>query len=607
MIRALCSLLLAAVALAGAAQPAGAPQSPQTPTKTLRFAFPVAETGFDPAQISDLYSRTVAAGIFDAPLEFEYLARPVRLRPNTAAALPEVSSDFRSFTVRLKPGILFADDPAFGGRKRELTAADYVYSIKRHYDPRWKSGNLYILENARILGLSELRRQALDAKKPFDYDTEVEGLRALDRYTLQIRLAEPSPRFLYNLADGSFTGALAREVVEAYGDKVGEHPVGTGPYRLAQWKRSSRITLQRNPNFRELRYDEHPPPDDARLVAVAAQFKGRRLPMIDQVQIAIIEEAQPRWLSFLNAEQDILEGVPGEFAHIAIPDDQLAPNLAKRGIGMLRVPRADVAVTYFGMENPVVGGNAPDKVALRRAIALAVDVEREILLVRRGQAVPAQSPIAPGTWGYDPAFRSEMGEHNLARAKALLDLYGYVDRDGDGWREQPDGQPLKLEYATSPDQTSRQLAELWKKNMDGLGLHIEFKVAKWPEQLKASRAGKLMMWGVGWSAGQPDADTFLALGYGPNKGQANHARFDLKTFNELYERQRVLPDGPERQALLDRAKKLMIAYMPYKVHVHRITTDLWHPWVLGFDRNLFVRDHWKYLDIDVAMQSKGGR
>jgi len=607
MIRALCSLLLAAVALAGAAQPAGAPQSPQTPTKTLRFAFPVAETGFDPAQISDLYSRTVAAGIFDAPLEFEYLARPVRLRPNTAAALPEVSSDFRSFTVRLKPGILFADDPAFGGRKRELTAADYVYSIKRHYDPRWKSGNLYILENARILGLSELRRQALDAKKPFDYDTEVEGLRALDRYTLQIRLAEPSPRFLYNLADGSFTGALAREVVEAYGDKVGEHPVGTGPYRLVQWKRSSRITLQRNPNFRELRYDEHPPPDDARLVAVAAQFKGRRLPMIDQVQIAIIEEAQPRWLSFLNAEQDILEGVPGEFAHIAIPDDQLAPNLAKRGIGMLRVPRADVAVTYFGMENPVVGGNAPDKVALRRAIALAVDVEREILLVRRGQAVPAQSPIAPGTWGYDPAFRSEMSEHNLARAKALLDLYGYVDRDGDGWREQPDGQPLKLEYATSPDQTSRQLAELWKKNMDGLGLHIEFKVAKWPEQLKASRAGKLMMWGVGWSAGQPDADTFLALGYGPNKGQANHARFDLKTFNELYERQRVLPDGPERQALLDRAKKLMIAYMPYKVHVHRITTDLWHPWVLGFDRNLFVRDHWKYLDIDVAMQSKGGR
>jgi ABC-type transport system substrate-binding protein len=588
--------------LAAAAWPQGGAS-----TKTLRYAFPIAETSFDPAQISDLYSRTVAAGIFDAPLEFAFMARPFRLRPNTAAAMPEVSADFRSFTIRLKPGILFDDDPAFGGRKRELTAADYVYSIKRHYDPRWKSGNLYILESARILGLSELRKKALDAKQPFDYDTEVEGLRALDRYTLQIRLAEPSPRFLYNLADGSFTGALAREVVEAHGDKVGEHPVGTGPYRLAQWKRSSRMLLQKNPNYREVLYDEQPPADDARLQAIAQQFKGRRLPIIDQVQISVIEEAQPRWLSFLNGEQDLLEGVPGEFADIAIPNNQLAPNLAKRGIGMQRVPRADVAVTYFGMEHPLVGGTAPDKVALRRAIALAVDLPREIALVRRGQAVPAQSPIAPGTWGYDPAFRSEMSEHNLARAKALLDLYGYVDKDGDGWRDQPDGRPLQLEYATSPDQTSRQLAELWKKNMDALGLRIEFKVAKWPEQLKASRAGKLMMWGVGWSAGQPDADTFLALGYGPNKGQANHARFDLKAFDELYERQRMLPDGPERQALIDRAKKIMIAYMPYKVHVHRITTDLWHPWVLGFDRNLFVRDFWKYLDIDTALQARGHR
>ncbi|MBS1179436.1 MAG: putative binding protein component of transporter [Proteobacteria bacterium] len=586
---------------------AGPGQAQNAAPKTLRYAFPIAETGFDPAQISDLYSRTVAAGIFDAPLEFAFMARPFKLRPNTAAALPEVSADFRSFTLRLKPGIHFDDDPAFGGKKRELTAADYVYSIKRHYDPRWKSGNLYILENAKILGLSELRKRALDEKKPFDYDTEVEGLRALDRYTLQIRLAEPSPRFLYNLADGSFTGALAREVVEAYGDKVGEHPVGTGPYRLAQWKRSSRMLLAKNPNYREVLYDEQPPADDARLQAIAQMFKGRRLPMIDQVQISVIEEAQPRWLSFLNGEQDLLEGLPAEFAHLAIPNNQLAPNLAKRGIGMLRVPRADVAVTYFGMEHPVVGGTSPDKVALRRAIALAVDLPREIALVRRGQAVPAQSPIAPGTWGYDPAFKSEMSEHNLARAKALLDLYGYVDKDGDSWREAPEGKPLLLEYATSPDQTSRQLSELWKKNMDALGLRIEFKVAKWPEQLKASRAGKLMMWGVGWSAGQPDADTFLALGYGPNKGQANHARFDLAAFNELYERQRRLPDGPERQALLDQAKKIMIAYMPYKVHVHRITTDLWHPWVLGFDRNIFVRDFWKYLDIDAALHARGDR
>jgi ABC-type transport system substrate-binding protein len=326
--------------------------------------------------------------------------------------------------------------------------------------------------------------------------------------------------------------------------------------------------------------------------------------MIDRVEIAVIEEVQPRWLAFLNDEHDVLENLPADFSSIAIPNNRLAPHLAKRDVQMVRYPRADVSVSYFAMEHPLVGGYEPHKVALRRAISLAVDVESEIRLVRRGQAIPAQSPVGPETWGYDPEFKSEMSDFNRARARALLDLHGYRDVDGDGWREQPDGQRLLLEYATQPDQQSRQLIEQWKKNMDAIGLRIEFKTAKWPENLKASRAGKLMMWGVGWSANAPDGDTFLALGFGPNKGQANHARFDLPAFNEVYRQQRVLPDGPERAELMLQAKKLMVAYMPYKVHVHRIWTDLAHPWVLGYHRNVFVREFWKYVDVDPALQAR---
>jgi ABC-type transport system substrate-binding protein len=312
-----------------------------------------------------------------------------------------------------------------------------------------------------------------------------------------------------------------------------------------------------------------------------------------------VDENQPRWLAFLNGEHDLIDEVPTDFANIALPNNQLAPNLRKQGIRMVRYPRADVSVSYFGMENPVVGGYTPEKVALRRAIALAVDLDQEIRLVRKSQAVPAQSPVAPGVWGYDPDFRSEMSEFNRAKAKALLDMYGYVDRDGDGWREQPDGSAMGLEYSTQPDQNSRQLIELWKKNMDAIGVRIDFRTAKWPENLKASRTGKLMMWGVGWSATSPDGDTFLALGYGPNRGQANHARFDLPAFNKLYEAQRVMPNGPERMALMSDAKKLMIAYMPYKTHVHRVFTDLAHPWVIGYHRNIFMREFWKYVDIDL--------
>ena len=577
------------------------------PLKTLRYAFPIAETTFDPAQTTDLYSAAVLSNIFEAPLEYSYIADPTVPRPKTAAAMPEVSADFRTTTIRIKPGIYFADDPAFKGVKRELTAADYVYSIKRHYDPRWKSGRLYLLESSTLLGLTELRKELAAAKKPFDYDREVEGVRALDRYTLQLKTADPQPRLTELLTYSAVIGAMAREVVEAYGDRVGEHPVGTGAFRLAQWKRSSRIVLERNPNYREEFYSEWVPTWDEKLAAEVRALQGRKLPLVDRVMISIIEESQPRWLSFLNEENDFIEQVPPDFIQSAAPNNQIAPNLKKRDIRMQRYARADLSMSYFAMEHPVVGGYEPGKIALRRAIALAVDGEREIRLVRRSQAIPSQGVIGPGTYGYDKNFKSEMSTFDLARAKALLDMHGYVDKDGDGWRDLPDGKPLRLEYATQPDQQSRQLIEQWQRNMDALKVRIEFKPAKWPENLKSSRAGKLMMWGVGWSAGAPDGDTFLSLGYGPNKGQSNHSRFDLPEYNKLYEAQGMLPDGPERRALMDKAQRLLVAYMPLKGHAHRVWTDMAHPWVKGYHRNIFMSGFYRFVDVDsaeLARQSK---
>ena len=592
--------IVAATLLAASAFSASAAEP-----KVLRYAFRVAETGFDPVQVTDLYSRIVVAGIFEAPLQFDYLARPFKLRPATTTGMPEVSADFKTLTFHIKPGIYFADDPAFKGKKRELVAQDYVYSIKRHYDPVWKSGNLYLLENAKILGLSELRKEVLKSKKPFDYDREVEGLRALDRYTLQVKIGVPDPRFIHQFADTGYLGAVAREVVELYGDKIMAHPVGTNAWKLAEWRRSSRIVLDKNPNYRDEFYDETPPADaDPRLIAEAAKLKGRKLPMIDRIEIAIIEENQPRWLSFMNAEADMVEEVPNDFASIAIPNNKLAPNLAKQGIRMVRYPRADVSFSYFNMEDSTVGGYTPDKVALRRAIGLGVNLDKQVRLARRGQALISQGPMPPGVFGYDPAFKSEMSEYSPARARALLDLFGYIDKDGDGWRDMPDGSPLTLVYSTQPDGQSRQLVELWQKDMAALNVRIEFKIAKWPENLKSANAGKLMMWGVGWVATAPDGDTFLALGSGKSKGQANKPRFDLPAFNALYDQQKSLPDGPERMALMTAAQKLLIAYMPYKLEVHRVYTDLTQPWVIGFNRNIFLRDYWKYVDIDTDLLNK---
>jgi len=591
---------LGAAPLGSAAQPQGAATSP----KVLRYAFEVAETGFDPAQISDLYSRIITGHIFDALYRYDYLARPFRIVPDTADGMPEISADFRTWTVRVRPGIYFQDDPVFKGKPRELTAHDYVYTLKRFFDPRTKAPTYPTLAEIRMLGMAALRDAALKSKQPFDYEAEVEGLRALDRYTIQFRFERPVPRFLQTIAGGDLYGAVAREVVEAYGDTIPAHPVGTGPFRLAEWRRSSKIVLERNPTYREVLFDEQPAADDAEGQALLAKFRGRRLPMIDRVEVSIIVETQPRWLAFLNKQLDILPRLPYEFMNIAAPNGKLAPNLARQGVQMFRTLNADVTLTFFNMEDPVVGGYEPAKVALRRAIGLAIDIDQEIRLFWRGQGVPAQSGLMPHTMGYDPAFVSTTASYDLAQAKALLDMYGYVDRDGDGWREQPDGTPLVLQWSTTPDQQSRQRDELRRKDMTALGIRVEFKAALWPENLRNARAGKLMVWNLGYSAASPDGQPALDRGAAVHVGGQNLARFRDKRFDVIYERMRALPDGPEREQLFYEAKRLMAVFAPYRYHVHRILTDLAWPWLLGYRRQFYSNVFWQYVDIDAAEQAK---
>jgi len=573
-------------------------QTAKPTEKVFRYAFPAAETGFDPAQLSDLYSRILTANMFDALYTYDYLARPLTIRPNLAAGMPEVSADFKTFTVKLKPGVYFSDDPVFKGSKRELVASDVVYTYKRIFDPQNKSPSVSGLREEKIIGMEALRDQATKTGK-FDYDLEIEGLRALDKYTVQFKLGEVRPRFLEGLTDPGIFGIVAREVVEAYGDRIMEHPVGTGPFQLSEWRRSSKITLVRNPNYRDDYFEATPPADSPLAQQVYAQMKGRKLPQIDKVEVSIIEESQPRWLAFLGNEHDLMERLPAAYVNVAIPQNKLAPNLQKRGIQMQRNLLGDVTFSYFGMENPTVGGYTPDKIALRRAIAMGQNSAEEVRLPRRGQAIVAQGPIMPMTAAYDPNMRSEMGVFDRAKAMALLDLFGYTDKDGDGWRDLPDGKPLTLEYSTTTSADYRELNEIWKKNMDAIGIRVTFKYGQWPELLKASRNGKLMMWGLGLSGGSPDGAGVLALGYSQSKGQQNHARFSLPEYDELYRQINRLPDGPERKALVEKAIKILVAYMPYKFITHRIGTDLTHPWVQGYVRNPIARDFWKYIDIDV--------
>jgi ABC-type transport system substrate-binding protein len=594
------------LAAAGLSAPLGLPALASTTAaagaaRVLRCSFPVAETGIDPAQVSDVYSRTLTANIFEGLYGYDHLARPAKIVPVIAEGMPEVADNWREFTVRIKPGIFFADDPAFKGttpgKGRELVAQDYVYSIMRFADPATKSPLFSSVQNWGLIGLDERRQQAIDSKKPFDYDTPLPGLQALDRTTLRFRLKETRPRFVESLSVGDLYGAVAREVVEFYGDKIMAHPVGTGPFRLASWRRSSRIVLERNPSYRKVLWQAEPAADDAEGQAVAKRLTGRTVPLVDRVEIDIIEAAQPRWLAFLNGQHDVIERMPPEFIDIAMPGGKTAPHLAKRGVRGVRTLTADVTFMYFNMEDPVVGGLAPERVALRRAIGLATDTQREIRTLRKGMAIPAQSPVMPHLTGYDPAFKSEMSAYDPARARALLDLYGWTDRNGDGWREQPDGQPLVLQIATQPDQTSRDLDELRQKNLQAIGLRVEFKPAKWPENLKAGRAGKLQIWALASLASQPDGQNIFDRYFGPQSGLQNIARFKHPELDRIYQRMSQLPDGPERLALFEQIKKLAVAYMPYKLGVHRFVADLMTDRVVGFKRPIFWLNWYHMVDV----------
>ncbi|HEV7558010.1 MAG TPA: ABC transporter substrate-binding protein, partial [Kofleriaceae bacterium] len=298
--------------------------------KVIRHVFPAGEEGFDPAAAHDLYSGTVMQVIFETLLTYDYLARPSKLVPLTAEALPTITDNGQTYTLKIKKGIHFTPDPAFKGVKRELVADDYIYSFKRLMDPAIHSPWTWLLEG-KIVGLDELADKAKKEGK-FDYGARVAGLEAVDRYTLRIRLKQPDYNLSYVLAHEP-TSAVAHEVVAAYGDSGGRtmsNPVGTGPYKLAKWIRSSKIYLEANPDFRGFTWDfkAGSDPDDARIIA---EMKGKKMPQIGRVEISIMEEDQSRLLAFQNGELDLMN-MEGPLAPKVLDGGKLTPDMQKRGV-----------------------------------------------------------------------------------------------------------------------------------------------------------------------------------------------------------------------------------------------------------------------------------
>jgi oligopeptide transport system substrate-binding protein len=568
-------------------------------TKTLRIAFQADVTGFDPQATNDAYSGYVNNEMFDTMYVFDYYSRPMKIKGSIAESLPEISADGLTWKIRIKKGQYFSNDPVFQGKKRELTADDLVYSWKRMLDPKIISPKLWHIDG-KLVGADELVAEAKKTGK-FDYDKPIEGLKALDRHTVQMKLTRRDYLITELMLDYGWA-PVAREVVEAYRDPGGRimgNPVGVGPYRIDKWVKGNRITLVANENYRD---ETFPTEGEAIDADTLARNKGKKLPLIGNVDIRVIEEGNPRLLAFKEGSLDY-EYVGTDLVGSILQNGKLSPELASKNIHHVRAMDPAIVFEYFNMEDPIVGGYTPEKIALRRAIIMSFPVEDYLRVVFRNQGTPANQVIPPTQTGH-VLNRPNLNRHDLQLAKALLDRFGYLDRDGDGFREMPNGSPLVITKSSATRQLDREADEIWKKAFDSIGVRVQFNTQKWPDLVKQGRAGQLQMWNLAWNSSGTDGNSFLQLFHTKSIGQSNFSRFSLKQFDELYDKAQTLPLGPERYALYKAMNEIANVYSVWHPTLFRYRNVVVQPWLVNFKRMAF-RDHfWHLMDIDDTKRVK---
>lgn len=577
--------------------PLGNTKTPAQAEKVLRIAFEAPDDGFDMVKTYNFYSGNVADVIFERLLQYDYLANPVKLVPSTAQSMPIIKENGKVYIFKIQPGIYFTDDVVFKGKRRELIAEDYVYSIKRILDPKNRSSSYSFIDN-KIVGANALVEQAKKSGK-FNYDAKIEGVKALDRYTIQFTLTQADYNFPYILAYSTF-GATAREVVEYYKDRLGMHPVGTGPYMLSKYVPRSKIELVANPDYRGFvwNFKSTGTAWDNQLVK---EMSGKKMPQIGKVNISIIEEEQSRWLAFQSKQLDFDKLTSSAIPKVLDQNNQLKPEIKKQGIRLYANKEAEITYSMINMLDPIIGGNSLDKVALRRAIAMSFNVNESIRILRKGQAVKAEMLVPAGVNGHNPNYRSSVG-YNPTLANKLLDHFGYK-KGADGYRNFPNGKPLILKINTESGTSSVMYSELWKKNLDAIGIKADFKVSNFADNLKAASQCQYMMWSGAWHADYPEGENFTQLLYGPNVGRGNQSCYKSDAYDRLYEQaMKLSPD--QRMPFYEKMSRQVEADSPFILQDTRIRNWMVQPQVQGFKAHPIMNTNWQFLDIVSPNQNK---
>ncbi len=557
------------------------------PSNTLHLVAEEKIKGLDPIYADDLYAGTQVSQVYEGLLQYHYLKRPYVLIPNLAESLPEVSQDGLTYTFHLKKGVLFQDDPSFKksqGKGREMTAEDVIYSFKRLADPRLSSSGWWLFDG-KIMGLNEWHQSAMQVATT-DYSQVVEGLKALDRYTVQIKLIQRSAQFLYSMAM-PFTGIVPHEAIEEYGKEFINHAVGTGPYQLAEYSPNSKIVWVKSPTYRSEVYPLEGSAGDQE--AGLLEDAGKSLPLADKIVIQVFVERQPMWLNFLSGKLDTTAIPKDNFSSAITPNKELSEEISSKGIRLTKSPSLDITHISFNMSDPLIGKNK----LLRQALSLAYDEATFIDLFYNGRAIQAQGPIPPGISGYDPTFKNPYRQFNVAKAKELLAKAGY-----------PEGKGLpNIEYVTTADSVGRQESEYLTKIMSTIGVTLKVNSYSWPQLQEAIKNKKAHLWSFAWSADYPDAENFLQVFYSKNASPGpNDSNYTNLQFDRLYEKSLTLSESAERTALYKKMVSLLVEDCPWIFRSHRLGYTLIQPWLKNYKSNDFDHGHYKYYRIDTKIK-----
>jgi ABC-type transport system substrate-binding protein len=562
--------------------------------KIYRHSLKGSPTSIDPAQGATAYANHIIVNVYDTLYSYKYLARPYQIKPNLATSMPEVSEDGLTYTFHIKKGVYFIDNPAFpDGKGRELVASDFIYSIKRHFDPRVRSQGSWLWEG-KIRGMDAWK------KAGSNYAQEVEGLKALDDYSIQVILNKPFPQLTNTFAQG-FAAIVPHEAVEYYGREFGVRPVGSGPFYLDTFD-SVRVVMLKNPNFRQepidLAYEGY---DEA----IHGKFgikeiEGKIPPLVDRLEIHFIKESLSRWNSFTKGDEIQYSGLPSELENEVLaqkkPTILMQPEYTQR-FHMISGLESGFVHTDFNMRDPEIGYNKnPEREkmnhALRCAIRYAYDWDERNETFYSGLGFVFPGIIPPVTPEYDPDMSRAALEHNPEKGRKLLEEAGWT----------AENLPV-LDYGGVAQVVTRQMFEQYRGWLSRIGYPKEKVIfdsyASFGDFNKSVKKAKIKIVGMGWGLDYPDAENTLQMFYGPNASPgSNNANFNDPEYNRLYEITSVMQPSPERTRLYRQMNQILLDACATISGLSRRNIYLWHKNVVSFpDEQIVGGFHLKYVDV----------